>query len=211
MADMRKITVTEGLRELKLYDAKIRKAINNGYFVKAGPKSANNIGGVSKDELVKNIKADYQSVCDLIKNRAILKQKITQSNATTSISVDGMEYTVAEAIERKNSIMYEKMLLEELKTGYLISYDAMTEQNDRVANKIDSMLAAFLGKDSDKKVTAEDLKAISEPYRISNEWELLDPLDICAVIKELEAKIDGFESAVDTQLSISNSTTFIEI
>ena len=209
--DTRKITITEGLRELKLYDAKISKAIATGNFIKAGSKAADNINGVSKATLENNIRADFQSVCDLIENRSLIKQKIAQSNALTKISVNGVEYTVAEAIEKKNSIAYEKRFLDRLKEAYVSNFNAMTTHNNMVEKQIDTMIMAFVSKDSDKKLSPDDLKALSEPYRHDNEWGLLDPLDICEKIKLLEGQIDGFESAVDTQLSISNSITFIEV
>ena len=73
------------------------------------------------------------------------------------------------------------------------------------------MLETFLGKDSEKKVSEADLNAISEPYRVKNEWELVDPLNLFAKIQAMEADIDAFEADVDVRLSISNSVTYIEV
>ena len=71
MADIRKISVTEGLRELKLYDAKINKAINSVQFVGATKKSLDTVGDIKRDVFCSNAKAGYQSVKDLIANRTV--------------------------------------------------------------------------------------------------------------------------------------------
>ena len=44
MADMRKISITEALLELKLYDGKINKALTSAKFVGAKKKSADKVG-----------------------------------------------------------------------------------------------------------------------------------------------------------------------
>lgn len=46
---MRTISITEALNELKLYDARIRKAISNIKLVGAAKKSSDKVGVVLKD------------------------------------------------------------------------------------------------------------------------------------------------------------------
>jgi len=127
------------------------------------------------------------------------------------IEIAGKKYTVAEAIERKNSIMYDKMLLQTMKAQWATATNNVEKENKRVDTQVDKMLETFLGKDSEKKVSEADLNAISEPYRAKNEWELVDPLNLYANIQAMEAEIDAFEADVDVRLSISNSVTYIEV
>lgn len=208
---MRKISITEALNELKLYDAKINKAISNATFVGAAKKLANKVGIVSKDTFTDRAKASYQSVSDLIANRNALKSAIVKSNAITEVQVDGKTMTVAEAIERKNSIDYDKQLLEVMQRQYVNASDAVLRENVKVDRKIDELLTALIGKDTDKKISKEDQEAVETPYRNKNEYELVDPLNIYDKIQKLESDIDGFESSVDIALSVINATTFIEI
>lgn len=208
---MRKISITEALNELKLYDAKINKAISNATFVGAAKKSSNKIGIVSKDTFTDRAKASYQSVSDLIANRNALKSAIVKSNAITEVQVDGKTMTVAEAIERKNSIDYDKQLLEVMQRQYVNASDAVLRENVKVDRKIDELLTALIGKDTDKKISKEDQEAVETPYRNKNEYELVDPLNIYDKIQKLESDIDGFESSVDIALSVINATTFIEV
>ena len=211
MADKRKISVTEALKELKLYDSKIAKAINASGFVGAKKKSVDKVGVQKTSTFIDKAKSDYQSILDLINNRAAIKAAIVQSNANTVVEIAGNKYTVAQAIERKNSIEYEKLLLDEMKSQWVSSTTTIDRENKKVDAQVDKMLEAFLGKDSDKKVSETDLSVISDQYRSKNEWELVDPLDLYAKMTALETQIDAFEADVDIRLSISNSITYIEV
>jgi hypothetical protein len=175
---MRTITVTEGLTELKLLDARIDKAIVNANFCGAAKKSSDRIGAVSKETFKDRCKADFQSVTDLIKNHAELKSKIVLSNAITKITVNGVEMTRAEGIERKNSIEYEQNLLRKMKLDYSAATTLVDKENKKVDEKVDSLLTTLVGKDSAKKLTAEEQDAVVKPYRLQNEYEFVDPIDL---------------------------------
>lgn len=208
---MREISITEALNELKLYDSKITKAITNASFVGGAKKSSDKIGVVSKDTFIDRAKATYQSSIDLITNRNSLKSAIVKSNAITEVKVADKVMTVAEAIERKNSIEYEETLLSEMKRQYANASELVNKENKKVDNKVDELLATLIGKDSDKKISKEDQEAIEKPYRDKNEFELIDPIEIYDKIVKLEEEIDNFKSQVDTQLVISNAITKIAI
>lgn len=211
MADTRRISITEALVELKLYDQKINKALSNVDFIGCKKKSADKVGSFKTENFVENAKAEYQSVSDLIDNRHKLKKAIVDSNANTIVEIGGKKYTVAAAIEYKTSIMYDKMKLQTMKSQWNAATNRIQKENNHVDAQVDKMLETFLGKDSEKKVSEADLSAISDPYRAKNEWELVDPLNLYAEIQALEAKIDAFEAEVDVRLSISNSVTYIEV
>lgn len=208
---MRKITITEALNELKLYDAKIMKAIAAADFVGTAKKSSEKIGYISKDTFITLAKSSYQSVTDLIRNRSLLKSAIVQSNANTEIEVAGKKMTVAEAIERKTSIEYDKLLLDKMKSQYVTAIDKHNKENKRVDSKVDELIMTLVGKDSDKKISKEDQEAIEKPYRDKNEFEMIDPLNINEKISALDNEIDEFMANIDTRLAISNSITTIEL
>ncbi len=208
---MRKISITEALNELKLYDSKINKAIANAKLASAAKKCSDNVGVIKKEEFTKRAKASYQSIVDLIANRNTLKSAIVKSNAVTEVSVNGKSMTVAEAIERKNSIEYEIMFLNEMKKQYVFATDTVNKENKKVDNKVDELLATLIGKETSKDMSKESQEAIEKPYREKNEFEFIDPIGIYDKMIELEADIDGFSSEVDTKLVLSNATTFIEI
>lgn len=208
---MRTITVTEGLNELKLYDAKIEKAINNIKLIGAKKKAVEKVGVVNVEKFIADAKAAHQSVMDLINNRNALKAAIVKSNAITYLKIGEKEMTVAEAIERKSSIVYEKKLLISMKDQYVSATQAVNRENTKVDNKVDELIQTLVGRDTTKKLDKDEQTAVETPYRAKNEWELVDPLGLLDLMTKLEEEIDTFESQVDGKLSLCNATTFIEL
>lgn len=208
---MRTITVTEGLNELKLYDSKIEKAINNLKLIGAKKKSVDKVGVVNVEKFVADAKAAHQSIMDLIGNRNALKAAIVKSNAITYLEIGDQKMTVAEAIERKNSIQYEKELLLAMKAQYGSATVTVNKENAKVDNKVDELIQALVGRDTTKKLDKDEQAAVEVPYRAKHEWELVDPLNLFDLMTKLEADIDTFESQVDGKLSLCNATTFIEL
>lgn len=208
---MRKISITEALNELKLYDSKIKKAITNATLCGAAKKSSDKVGVVKKKDFEDRAKASYQSAIDLIKNRNTLKSAVVKSNAVTEVTVADKVMTVAEAIERKNSIEYDETLLNEMKRQYANATASVDKENKKVDAQIDKLLETFTGRDSDKKPDKDTMASISDPYREKNEFEFIDPLKLFERTQNLESDIDDFKSSVYTALAVVNATTFIDV
>ena len=209
--DMEKMLVTVALNELKLLDSRIIKEIDRGSFISSAKKSSPKVSpAMSKEEFIEEAKSKFNSVKDLIERRAKIKAAIVDSNAKTEVEIDGVKMTRADAIERKSSINYEKLMLNELKDQLNIHTAKVNSSNHEVDNKIDSLVQAAYGKEGKNNIKQEDYDAIAKPYREANEWDIVDPLNLKDVIEEMEKRIDGFESNVDSALQISNCTTYIE-
>lgn len=209
---MEKMLVTKGLNELKLLDSRIHRKIEDGEFVGAAKVSVPNINGkMTKEAFKANAKADYQSIVDLIKRRNAIKAAIIQSNAITVVEVAGKRMTVAEAIDKKSAIEYEKTLLEKLNDEYIVAADRVARENARVDDSIEQLLNTAYGKEGKEKITQASHDAIAQPYRQANEYGLVDALEVQKLIKTMKDEIENFESEVDTVLQISNSVTTIEI
>ena len=208
---MEQMLVTVALNELKLLDKRINDKIDNTSFVVSAKESDKNATkGISKTKYRTEARAGYESIVDLIKRRQLIKNAITLSNAKTHVQVAGMDMTVAEAIEYKSSIEYQKDLLATMEMQYSSAVTSMNIANNKVDSTIDSMLEKLYGKDSDKKITAEDQDAVANPYRKANQHALVDELGIKDRIDELKEFIGKFESEVDSVLQVSNCTTVIE-
>lgn len=209
--DMEKMLVTVALNELKLLDSRIIKEIDRGSFISSAKKSSPKVSpAMSKEEFIEEAKSKFNSVKDLIERRAKIKAAIVDSNAKTEVEIDGVKMTRADAIERKSSINYEKLMLNELKDQLNIHTAKVNSSNYEVDNKIDSLVQAAYGKEGKNNIKQEDYDAIAKPYREANEWDVVDPLNLKDVIEEMEKRIDGFESNIDSALQISNCTTYIE-
>lgn len=204
-----KMTVAKALNELKLLDSRITRRINEsvlaGYVIGKKPMT----GFDSIEEIEQRAKSDYQSANDLIKQRNKIKSAIVVSNATTPITVAGVNMTVAEAIEMKSFIEYKKSLLNRLKNTYTQYVNHVERTNTTVKNQLDNHLEVMLGKDGKNKIAEND--DFVKSYLSQNEAKLIDPLNLKQKIDELTSEIEAFESDVDYELNRSNVITEITI
>ena len=201
------LTVAGGLVELKLLDKRILKATQGTFVSYRSGKDLPN-GYKDVEEINTTIKANFDSVEALIKRRDVIKSAIVVSNAVTNVVVGGEAMTVAEAIERKNSIVYEKQLLGALKVQLANVIRKVDVINSSVSDRADDMVEAFLGGDKSKASEAEKLR---KDFLESHSAEIIDTIDIKKQIEVLEERIDKFEADVDLVLSTSNAITQLDI
>jgi hypothetical protein len=205
MASTQKISITQGLAELKLLDKRITTHLKHLRWVDVSTEA----NRVDVEKLKSRADAEYQSYMDLVKRRDSIKRAIVLSNASTRVKVGDWEGFVAEAIEYKASIDYKRRLLESMKTQLQESrakYDTAKSQLD---SRLERLLQSELGKDV--KTNPDTLTALTNTFRASNKVELVDPLDLGTKVAELEEEIASFETNVDWVLSEANGKTTVEI
>lgn len=107
---MTQISVTRALAECKSLNDRIERATRSTVFISTiiGGKTVN---GSDLQSTSNTLRSNLQSVQDLIARRKLVKGAIVRSNASTNVVINGVEMTVAEAIERKGSIDKERALL----------------------------------------------------------------------------------------------------
>ena len=71
------------------------------------------------------------------------------------------------------------------------------------------MRLSILGKDT--KVKDDKPLEVVETYVYENTTEVVDPIDVRKKIEDLQEKRDTLLTELDTQIKVSNATTFIEI
>lgn len=209
MSNKNTITVARALAELKLLDNRFHRVVNDATLIGSEVGKKISDGFNSKDELSNQVKSDYQSSLDLIKRRNIIKSAIVVSNATTEVDVAGITMTVAEAIERKTSIGYEKILLVKMKREYTRYLNSVETTNEEVKHRLDKHLETLFGKEG--KTSAQENDDIVKAFKTDNEAKLIDPLNLKKKIEQLEGEIEDFESEVDFALSEINVLTQIEV
>lgn len=195
------MTVTEGLVELKLLTKRIAIATSNLSAITY--KSAGKLVSAEKDEAKFKTLAEsgLQSVKALIERRGKIKEAIVQSNASTQVVIGGVTMTVASAIERKDSIEYEKTLLNHLVNQYNNATKSVESLTQQVQREVDEQIKQ-MGAVSPELVAETRTKLLEQ-----RQLQLHDPLGLLTKIEELRKDIDEFEAGVDTALSISNATT----
>jgi Rad3-related DNA helicase len=211
----KEMTLTEALAELKLYDKKIRKKLTDLRKIgivdyKQGSSKVLKQSGLIEDEFERNAQSTFDSLIALINNRKKLKAKIAETNAVTKVNIAGKEYTIVEAIERKNSLSQEKDLLRYLQANFDQIRETVESINERAEEEVDRLLEAKLSSES-KNTPAEEIDKLRKLLIQNKIAEIYDPLNIKEVIETLSDDIDEFERQVDVALSIVNARTTIEI
>jgi hypothetical protein len=203
---MPQISVTQGLAELKLLDKRINKELSYVFWAKVSTKNSR----VDEVALKKSAQAEYQSYMDLVKRRDTIKRAIVISNATTPVNI-GTKWsgTVAEAIEHKASLTYKKSLLDKIKRCMSTVDSEYASASEALERRLDSLLSSELGKDV--KTNPETITALRQSFLETNKVEIVDPLDLHKMAKELGDEIDAFETNVDWVLSEANGKTLITV
>jgi len=202
---MKQISITKALVELKTIDSRISKAVEKlaPVCISKGDRSTN-VNGMSITEFGLMANSRLQSINALIKYRKTIKSQIVASNAVTMVNVGGVDMTVADAIERKNSIEYEQTLLKKLTNSFAGTTQMLTRANTKVEGDLQGLL---MSKGTEAK--AVDIEEFTASFMKMNEHKLVDPIGVEKQIEKLDSDIDLFLTEVDVVLSESNAITKI--
>jgi len=207
---MAKISITEALVKLKTLSKRIESAIVTIRPIALVTGKNFPTGFKSMEEFETAAKTAIQSAQDLIKYRQTVKSAIVAANAVTIAIIGGKSLTVAQAIERKNSIGYEKELLKTLSQNYSATLKQQMQKEAEAEKRLDEQLAAILGRDV-KSRDATEAEAQTKLFWDNNKPKLIDPLNLKNLIETLEKDITEFEGEVDFRLSEANAKTEIEV
>ena len=202
------MSIHQALAEVKMYNSKIYKA-SNEVFVSCARKGTDKLGSYTKEEYSNLIKGNFDKATALIENVKRIKAAIVLSNANTKVTIGGVEYTVAEAIERKNMINYEINLLTNLQKQYFSTTQKIENENNMLSDKLETYLKSVVN-EKDKN-NPEIVKGYEKQFRDANEYEIIDPNKIADYINKLDTEITDFNTEVDYKLSESNTITQITV
>ena len=197
------------LVELKTLGKRIEHGIAGGIFVSLKVGKTLPAGFTDEAKVKETIKGCYDSVTALVERRNKIKAIIVVSNATTTVDIAGTTYTVADAIERKSSIEYQKQLLNELRNQFGKISKAIETGNKDANARLDEMLKVARGKEG--KVDHEADKKFEENFKENNLYSIIDQITIREEIEKLQKYIFEFEGEVDLALSTSNAITEVEV
>lgn len=212
MATTETMTVHKALAELKIIGDRISSATSSGIYVRANKHSNEKINGVSVDEFKKQIQGNWDKVSDLIKRRNAIKKAVVLSNATIKVKVGNDEYTVAEAIEMKNSGMqYKKTLMSVLNEQYVNAIRITEKENgETLQQKVENYVIGLYGS-KEGKTAIDEIENTKKQFITNNTFELIDPIKVREKVDMFEKEISEFESEIDAALSVSNALTELTI
>ena len=206
------MNVHQALAELKTMEKRITDAIRTPEWVVPNKHSNTKIAGIAVAEWCADVKAKYQKVMDLIRRRDAIKRAVVNSNAVTKVIVAGKEYTVAEAIDRKNTgTGFLATLAQRMAHDHTMAKTAADRANGLdLERRADEHVKIMIGSSDMKGATAEAQKLRKE-FIEAQTTELVDPIGVLKVIAELDEEVASFLTAVDAALSTSNATTMITV
>lgn len=216
-----KMLVTQALDERDLLVKKINDKIRKASFVDTIKPNEENVleGRISKEEFAKQSESAYQQIVDLIDRFQKVDAAIVASNAKTWIKTSYGELTVAGAISLRSRLRrngsyegeadFEGFLQNKLESELTKRLDFAERKNQQLQVTAEEMRLSILGKDS--KVKDDKPLAVVEAYVRENTTELADPLDVKAKAEQLKEKRDTLLTELDTQIKVSNATTFVEL
>lgn len=216
-----KMLVTQALDERDLLVKKIADKIEKASFVDTIKPNEEKVYAkrVDKEEYAKEAEAAYQQIIDLIDRFQKIDAAIVASNAQTEITTSYGKFTVAGAIALRSRLRgfgpyegeadFEKLLQAKLKSEYQERVRFCDLKNNQLQATAENMRLSILGKDS--KTKDEKPLGVVDAYVKENTTELVDPLDVKKKLEALSEKQATLLTELDTQIKVSNATTFIEV
>lgn len=216
-----KLLITQALDERDLLVKKIDAKINSASFLDMIKNNEVTVAGarIGKEEFAKQAAAAFQQINDLIARFQKIDAAIVASNAATKIQTSYGEFTVAGAISLRSRLRgtgvyrddaeFEGTLLQKMERDFRTRIQSVEDKNRKTQAEAEQMRLAILGKEA--KATDEKALAFVETYVSENTVTLVDPLGIEKKIEELKEKREALLRELDTQIKVSNATTYIEI
>ena len=216
-----KMLVTQALDERDLLVKKITDKIAKASFVDTIKPNEDKVFAkrIEKTEYAKEAEAAYQQIGDLIERFQKIDAAIVESNAKTEIKTSYGTFTVAGAISLRSRLRgidsyegeadFEGKLREKLSDEYNERVRFCDMKNSQLQATAENMRLSILGRDT--KVKDDKPLGVVDAYVKENTTELIDPLDVKKKLEALDEKRNILLKELDTQIKVSNATTFIEI
>lgn len=216
-----KMLVTQALDERDLLVKKIADKITKASFVDTIKPNEDKVftKRILKEDYAKEAEASYQQIQDLIDRFQKIDAAIVASNAKATVKTSYGVFTVAGAIALRSRLHgngayghdadFEGLLQKKMKQEYDERVRFCDVKNSQLQSTAEEMRLSILGKEG--KVKDEKPLGVVDAYVKENTTELVDPLDIKKKLEGLEEKRNSLLTELDTQIKVSNATTFIEI
>lgn len=216
-----KMLVTQALDERDLLVKKILDKIEKASFVDTMKPNEDKVYAkrIDKAEYAKEAEVAYQQINDLIDRFQKIDAAIVDSNAKTEVKTSYGIFTVAGAISLRSRLRgmdsyvgdadFEGVLKDKLNDEYNERVRFCDMKNSQLQSTAETMRLSILGRDT--KVKDDKPLGVVDAYVKENTTELVDPLDVKKKMELLEEKRNILLTELDTQIKVSNATTFIEV
>ena len=219
MANEVRLLVTQALDERDLLNKKINDKIKTAVFVDVVKHNEETVLNrrVDRETFQKEAQSSFQQINDLIERYKNIEAAIVESNANTFIETSYGKFSIAAAIALRNRLRgdlkfdgkadFETTLYQKMKRAYDDCITTMELKNEALAETAEQMRLSILGRET--KVKNDKPLEVVETYIKENSMELADPLNIVSKMEQLQERKDKLLSELETQIKVSNATTFI--
>ena len=216
-----RLLVTQALDERDFLVKKIADKIEKASFVDVIKNNEENVSEarVDKETFARQAESSFQQIHDLIARFQKIDAAIVASNATTKIQTSYGEFTIAGAISLRSRLRgsgvyednadFEGVLLRKMENEYNTATRYAEIKNQQLQSTAENMRLSILGRDN--KVKDDKPLEVVEAYVRENTTVLVDPLTVKDRIDSMKDKKRNLLRELDTQIKVSNATTYIEI
>ena len=220
MANEVRLLVTQALDERDLLNKKINDKIKTAVFIDVVKHNEETVMNrrVDRETFQKEAQSSFQQINDLISRYDRIEAAIVASNAVTKVVTSYGEFTVAAAIALKKRLgqnadqvknSFEDCLIRKMQREYDRCMIEINDKNSILDITAENMRMSILGKDTKGK-DDKPLEVV-DSYVRENKTELVDPLGILDKLEELKSRRSSLLKELETQIKVSNATTFITI
>ncbi len=213
-----KMLVTQALDERDLLVKKIGDKIAKIKLVDCKRNNEEKTLGerLTAEDFCRQANSAYQQIMDLIDRYQRIDAAIIASNAGSFVETSVGRISLARAISMRSrlktgktkAINFEQQLISVAQEQFRTSVKIADGRNKSLENQAENMRLSILGKDS--KVKDDKPLEVVTAYIRENTTEIVNPLDVEKKTADLRTKIDALIKELETQIKVSNATTFIE-
>lgn len=216
-----RLLITQALDERALLIKKINSKIEKAEFVDLKRRNEERALGsrLTPEDFQRQVEGAYQQILALMDRYQRIDAAIIESNARTKIQTSYGELTVAAAISLRDRLRKQRNRISdtdfegrlEERMEKLIQRGTVTAEgkNRDLEDTARNMRLSILGRENKNK--EEKPLEVVETYVKENTMEVLDPLDLNRRIAALKEKKETLLMELETQLKISNATTYISV
>lgn len=211
------MSLYDALLKKKLYEKRIKKlSITRNQFLFFGYKNDEEkvFEGVEVDSIPKMIEANFKKYDALFKNYAAVRRAIYKANNENTVTIDNVEYTIAEALSRYENIKYEREFVQAVVADLQDVMTVIKTNNNRITKEnILNDIMKTTKKDSDD--SDESLGAVINEMveKIYNDriYHLVDSNKLVESnwIEDKFNELDEFENRFHSAINKANHEIFV--
>ena len=222
-SETKKMSLYEALRLRETYRDKLKKLESSfrraGAVVTYAGKNTKEIDGVSIDDVVNQLKSNYDTIVAVNRNISKLNEVINQANATTTVEIIGNTYTIVEAMAVKASLETQIAIYNRMASQVTDAYEHVESLNQKnltqekatkyATEYIKSLPDTYFERtDVDQKQFMQDLE---DEYKEKNTLIVIDPYNLVDKLGSVREKLTEFKQSIETALTRTNLLTEVEV